>query len=466
MARRALIVILTLLVAAPAVEAGVQAGRGGPGIYDAHAGDERLDGVLLVRAHAPRGVSRVIVQFREDAPAEAIVRAHRGAPGSWFPTISALVAEIPDTWLDALASHPDVRAVSADRGVRGELQRSVRATVGAAWVADRLGYDGAGIGVAIVDSGIAAWHDDLTNRVVHFADFVNRQSQPYDDYGHGTHVAGIIAGTGQSSGGVRRGIAPGAQIVALKALDATGDGNVSHVVAALDYAIRHRAAFNIRIINLSVAAGVYESYNSDPLTLAARRAVDAGIVVITAAGNLGRDTSGAAQSSGITAPGNAPWVLTVGASNDHGTVDRSDDTVATFSSRGPSLIDGAVKPDLVAPGVGIESLADAGSVLFVTRPAARRWGSVRTTTEPYMTLSGTSMAAPVVAGTVALMLQANPSLSPDNVKAILQRTATVHGRYDQFTQGAGFLNARGAVELARSLGQGSASDPGDAGAAR
>ena len=454
MARRALIVILTLLVAASAAEAG------------GHAGDARLDAVLLGRAHAPRGVSRVIVQFREEAMPEAVIRAHGGVPGSWLPTISALIAEVPDTSLDALASHPAVRAVSADRGVRGELQRSVRATVGAAWVAERLGYDGAGIGVAIVDSGVASSHDDLTNRVVHFADFVNRQAQPYDDYGHGTHVAGIIAGTGQSSGGVRRGIAPGANIVALKALDATGDGNVSQVVAAVDYAIRHRATFNIRIINLSVAAGVYESYNSDPLTLAARRAVDAGIVVITAAGNLGRDASGAAQSSGITAPGNAPWVLTVGASNDRGTIDRSDDTVASFSSRGPSLIDGAVKPDLVAPGVGIESLADAGTVLYVTRPAARRWGTVRSATEPYMTLSGTSMAAPVVAGTVALMLQANPSLSPDNVKAILQRTATASSRYDQFTQGAGFLNARAAVELARSLGQSSASDPDDAGAAR
>ena len=439
MARRVLVILIALLSARAAVAA-------------EHSWDGRLDAALLERAHAPQGVSRVIVQTREGAPAADIIRDSGGTPGRRFASLSAQVAEVPDEWLDTLASHPDVLVVSADRSVRGALQRTIRATIGATWVADRLGFDGTGIGVAVVDSGVAAWHEDLAgNRVVHFADFVNRQSQPYDDYGHGTHVAGIIAGSGQSSAGARRGIAPGAHIVALKALDAEGDGNVSHVIAAIDYAVRHRATFNIRIINLSVAAAVYESYQTDPLTQAARRAVDAGIIVITAAGNLGRDVSGAAQYNGITAPGNAPWVLTVGASNSRGTIDRSDDTVASFSSRGPALIDGAPKPDLVAPGVGIESLGDPGSLLYTTRPAARRWGTARTGSEPYLSLSGTSMAAPIVAGTVALMLQANPALTPESVKTILQRTADSSSRYDALTQGAGFLNARAAVELARGL---------------
>jgi serine protease AprX len=462
MARRAF-VTLALLIATSGAAGAAPAASGRPD----HQADTRLDAVLVERAHAPQGISRVIVQTREGASPADIIRGCQGTPGRRFPTLSAQVADVPDANLEVLASHPDVTAVSLDRSVRGALQQHMRATVGAAWVAERLGLDGTGIGVAIVDSGVAAWHDDLANnRVVHFVDFVNRQAAPYDDYGHGTHVAGIIAGGGQDSAGARRGIAPGAHIIALKALDAAGDGNVSHVIAALDYAVRHRAAFNIRVINLSVAAGVYESYTTDPLTQAARRAVDAGIVVITAAGNLGRDASGGTQYGGITAPGNAPWVLTVGASNDNGTEDRSDDTVASFSSRGPGLIDGSVKPDLVAPGVGIESLTDAGSLLYVTRPAARRWGTVRTSTEPYLTLSGTSMAAPIVAGTVALMLQANPSLSPESVKAILQRTAESSSRYDQFTQGAGFLNARAAVELARSLSDDASPETAESGTSR
>lgn len=417
-----------------------------------HAAHERLDAVLIDRAHSGPGISTVVIQVREGATVEAGIAACRGTAGIRFTALSAQVARVPDSCLERLALDPAVSSISVDRGIAGSLQRTTRAAVGAAWVTERLGFDGTGVGIAIIDSGVAAWHDELgANRIVHFADFVARQTQPYDDYGHGTHVAGIIAGNGQNSGGSRRGIAPGAHLIVLKALDGTGDGHVSQVIAAVDYAVRNRNTFNIRIINLSVAAPVYESYNTDPLTQAVRRAVEAGIVVITAAGNLGRDASGATQYGGITAPGNAPWALTVGASDDKGTPDGSDDTVAAFSSRGPALIDGSAKPDLVAPGVGIESLGDAGSLLYQARPSARRWGTVRTASEPYLTLSGTSMAAPIVAGTVALMLQANPSLSPENVKAILQRTAVNSSRYDQLTQGAGFLNARGAVELARSL---------------
>ena len=452
MVRRAFLT-LALAIAAAGVSRADQAVNGQlqqDRIVSENSDASKLDFVLVERARHPEGISRVIVQIREGADGADIIRTARGIPGRRFPTLSAQLADVPDAWLETLAAHPDVRSVSVDRAIRGALQHT-RATVGASWVTEHLGYDGTGVGVAIVDSGVAA-HDDLgNNRVVHFADFVKGQKAPYDDYGHGTHVAGIIAGNGQDSAGARRGIAPGAHLIVLKALDSAGDGNVSHVIAAIDYAVRRRSAFNIRVLNLSVAASVYESYNTDPLTLAARRAVEAGIVVITAAGNLGRDASGTAQYGGITAPGNAPWVLTVGASNENGTADRRDDTVASFSSRGPGLIDGSVKPDLVAPGVGIESLADPNSLLYLSRPAARRWGTVRTASEPYLTLSGTSMAAPIVAGTVALMLQANPSLSPENVKGILQRTAESHSRYDQLTQGAGFLNARAAVELARSL---------------
>jgi subtilisin family serine protease len=179
--------------------------------------------------------------------------------------------------------------------------------------------------------------------------------------------------------------------------------------------------------------------------------VDAGIVVVTAAGNLGRNAKGATQHGGITAPGNAPWVLTVGASTHNGTIDRRDDRVAPFSSRGPSAIDLVSKPDLVAPGVGTESLADPGSTLFVRRPEARLAGTVPAQTAAYLSLSGTSMAAPVVAATVALMLEANPALTPAEVKAVLRASAEVRADEDATAQGAGFLNARAAVELARTF---------------
>jgi serine protease AprX len=243
-------------------------------------------------------------------------------------------------------------------------------------------------------------------------------------------------------------VAPNARLIVLKVLDRAGHGRISDVIAAFDYIVANKAALNIRVANLSVATGVYESYLLDPLTLAARRAVAAGVVVVAAAGNFGRDRQGRTAYGGITAPGNAPWVLTVGASSHMGTVDRSDDTVAAFSSRGPTAVDRAAKPDLVAPGVGIESLSDPNSAFYTTQSRYLLRGTVPTSYRPYLSQSGTSMSAPVVSGAVALMLQANPSLTPNDVKAILQHTAQPDPRYDPLTEGAGFLNAKGAVDLA------------------
>jgi len=415
------------------------------------ASGDKLDSPLLARAQRGEGSSRVIIETTDAQGSDRLIRSLKGTPGRRLGILRGQVAMIPNAALEALASQPMVTSVRLDRQVQGTMERT-SATIGAKWVRENLGFDGAGVGVAIIDSGVTGWHDDLgSDRVVHFADFVSFQSQPYDDYGHGTHVAGIIAGNGYDSGGARLGIAPAANLVVLKVLDGDGFGYISNVIAALDYAVEHRAQYNIRVINLSVAAGVYESYTTDPLTLAAKRAVESGVVVVTAAGNLGRNAQGQPQYGGITAPGNAPWVLTVGASSHNGTISRADDSVAPFSSRGPSFIDYSAKPDLVAPGVGIESLADPSSLLFATHPTARLWGTVDTVTQPYLSLTGTSMAAPVVTGTVALMMQANPSLTPNLVKAILQYTAEHKTRYNEMTQGAGFLNARGAVQVAKSL---------------
>jgi serine protease AprX len=430
-----------------------------PSVPVAAAGnvDAKLDALLRARVLG-HGRSRVILRAGL-ASAMPLAASQASLLGGrvlrQLPLIDGIVLDLPDRALAALAANPLVERLSADRAVAAAMDRTA-AAVGAREVRERLHVDGAGIGVAVIDSGITPWHDDLGDgaggqRVARFVDFVNGRPNPYDDLGHGTHVAGIVAGNGYDSNGARAGIAPGARIIALKVLDASGPGRISDVIAALDYAITNRDALNIRVINLSVAAAVHESYLSDPLTLAARRAVGAGIVVVAAAGNNGRGPNGRTQYAGITSPGNAPWVLTVGASSHMGTVDRGDDTMAAFSSRGPGAIDYGAKPDVVAPGVGIESLTDAGSALYAANAASLLNGTVPTSTFPYMSLSGSSMAAPVASGTVALMLQANPSLTPNAVKAILQYTAESYPGHDFLTQGAGFLNAKGAVDLAAYL---------------
>ena len=425
----------------------------------------KLDGMLQWHAAHPTGHSFVIARPL-NSTVDALIQSLGGALGRALPIVNGRAADVPDTALATLASSLAVERIALDRPTSG-LTDWTAATVGATAVRQQFGYDGSGIGVALIDSGIAP-HDDLSDaslshqRIEGFVDFVNNQTSPYDDFGHGTHVAGIVAGNGYDSSGGRTGIAPAATVFSLKVLDSSGAGRISNVIAALDYVSTHQAGANIRIVNVSVGASVTESYTTDLLAQATKRVVDQGIVVVAAAGNYGRDSNGNQQYGGITAPGNAPWVLTVGASSHMGTADRSDDVVAGFSSRGPTAIDRLAKPDLVAPGVGIESLSVANSRLAQNFSAYLLDGTVATAFPPYLSLSGTSMAAPVVTGTVALMLQANPALTPNAVKGILEFTAEAHADVDALTQGAGFLNAAGAVTMARYFAAPSQSYPTDA----
>ena len=404
--------------------------------------------------------SRVIVVLNPGLDASADYKKVGAKLGRRLSLLNGQVVELTNNQLRKLADSPAVASIHWDRPTGGEMNRAAVVS-GARAVQWEMGYDGAGVGVAVIDSGVASWHDDLTysgtnasvrlvngQRVAKFVDFVNARTAAYDDNGHGTHVAGIIAGNGYDTMGARAGIAPAAHLVSLKVLDDHGGGYISNVIAALDWVVQNKAEYNLRVINLSVGARVTESYKTDPLTLAAKRAVDAGLVVVTAAGNLGRNAAGQVQYGAITAPGNAPWVLTVGAYSHEGTVTRVDDVIASYSSRGPTAIDYEAKPDVVAPGTGIVSLATPGSLMYTTKAAYLLNGLLPTPYKPYLSLTGTSMAAPIVAGTAALMIQANPGLTPNLVKAIIEYTAQNY-RYDALTQGAGFLNARGAVQLAR-----------------
>src|SRR5688500_12378166 len=423
--------------------------------------DQHLNDAVEDQATAE---SNVIIEFHDDTDSVNLVTGKGGKAGRRLGILHAHDAKTPHRMLSSLANDRRVKRIHHVHPAHGFIGRTA-VTVGARAVHELMGYDGSGIGVAIVDSGITAWHDDLSaadgagQRVAHFVDFVNGYTQTYDDWGHGTHVAGIVAGNGYDSNGTRNAIAPRANIVALKALDGQGRGTISMIIAAIDYAIENKDALNIRVLNLSLGAGVYESYNTDPLTLAAKRAVDAGIAVVAAAGNLGMAANGHPQYGAIGSPGNAPWVITVGASSTNGTVLRQDDTMAPFSSRGPTMYDYAAKPDLVAPGYGTISLSDPVSLFYTTRAQYLLGGLLSTSYTPYLTLSGTSMATPVVSGTVALMLQANPNLTPNLVKAILQYTSQEYPGYDPLTQGTGFLNSRGAVQLAEFF---AIARPGDA----
>jgi serine protease AprX len=421
----------------------------------------KLDKALNRRAAEGGGTSRVIVVFKEGSAGTEQIGKHGSKPRRRFWLVNAQTADVPNSVLKRLADDPAVESIHEDRPTRGELNR-VAVSVGASAVQTQLSIKGAGVGVAVIDSGITSWHDDLTylgtssvvrtkanQRVVAFADFVNGRTSTYDDNGHGSHVAGTIAGSGYDSSGARAGIAPEAHLVGLKVLDENGRGVISDVIAAFEWAIANKNAYNIRVANVSVGAAVTESYWTDPLTLAAKRAVDAGIVVVAAAGNQGRNRLGQSQYGGITAPGNAPWVITVGAYSHEGTLRRNDDVVAAYSSRGPSAIDFEAKPDVVAPGTGVVSLSDPASLLYSTKSANLLSGTRDLSYKPYLSLSGTSMAAPVVSGTIALMMQANPSLTPNMAKAILQFTAQRSDGDDALTQGAGFVNADGAVKLAR-----------------
>ena len=314
-----------------------------------------------------------------------------------------------------IINNPEVEYISFDSRVYTLLD--IANPVMNAYFPHDRGFKGEGVTVAVIDTGVAP-HEDLTkpiNRIIGFKDIINNKENPYDDNGHGTHVSGIIAGNGLSSKGKYVGVAPKANILGVKALDENGSGNTSDIIAAISYIVENRDKYNIRVINLSLGTPANSTCYRDPLCKAVDMAVKAGITVVTAAGNSGP------EEGTIMSPGISDNVITVGAVDDKRTIDISDDEIAPFSSRGPTL-EGLIKPDIVAPGVNIRSISN-------------------TKLNGYSSLSGTSMSTPLVSGSVALLLNKDNNLSPKEIKEKLI-SACVDLKDSEKNQGAGMLDLK------------------------
>src|SRR3569833_522848 len=306
----------------------------------------------------------------------------------------------------------------------------------------RNGITGRGVTIAVLDSGL--WQDPNQNfgsRGLASIDVANGGSDPVqgDPYGHGTHVTSIAAGGAQNVSLSYSGIAPQANLVIVRAFDGTGGGRYTDVIAGLNWIVANRDRYNIRILNLSFGAQPQSYYWDDPVNQAVMAAWRAGIVVVAAAGNEGP------SAMTIDVPGNVPYVITAGALTDNYTpYDGTDDRLASSSSAGPTF-EGFVKPELVAPGGHMAASMSRDSYLANIDPNSMSPG------EQMFTMSGTSQAAAVTSGVVALMLQSNPNLSPDTVKCRLlasTRPAVTAGgslAYSVFQQGAGLINAPAAV---------------------
>lgn len=356
----------------------------------------------------------VIIRYRPD-----VVRTQAVAEGIEADFVYRLTPTVATTAsgpaIGTLTDSDSIEYIWLDEEVHICLDRStVQIGVPAVWTA---GYRGAGIKVAVVDTGLDAQHPDFTGRIVAGTSFVDGNYQ--DDNGHGTHVAGIAVGNGSAQGGKYCGVAPEASIYVAKVLDKYGSGSMSGVMAGVEWAVEQ----GVDVINLSLG-GSGSSDGQDALSLTCNAAVEQGITVFVAAGNAGP------SSRTVGSPGAASEVITIGA------VDRNDG-IASFSSRGPTA-DGRVKPDVCFPGTDIVSALAGGT------------GAGQPVDDRYTQMSGTSMATPHAAGLAALLLQAKPELSPAEIKQAIMETALDLGQ-DANAQGAG--RARAEDALSQVLGE-------------
>jgi serine protease AprX len=406
----------------------------------------------------PQRYVPVVVHERSPATdlAEDLVQAVGGHVTRPLPLIGGFAADVPADRLPMLGGDGPIQGLYVDGRVQmagidteayDDLEPNLawRKTIRLPQVP--VGIDGTGVTVAMIDTGVAQVQD-LGERVIARVDFTPGGAGD-DAYGHGTHLAGVIAGNGAASGGKWRGVAPGAQLVSVKVAGPDGSTDVSVVIAALQWVVTHRAQYEIKVLNLSFGTDSVQPYAVDPLNAAVERAWAAGITVVVSAGNRGPGT--------INKPGDDPYAISVGAADLKQTADRRDDEVAPFSSSGVTQ-DGFAKPDLVAPGTTIVATRDAGSTIDGLHPEAVLDGD-------YFKGTGTSQAGAIVSGVAALLYQANPSLRPNTVKSILLGSTFRASQY-RTGGGSGLVDAAGALQsinsgewtnlgLVRSLGFGS-----------
>ena len=437
--RRIALLLVALAVIATNWSAAPKAQRRGPTVS-----------ADLLGHRAPGERIRVIVQG--DAPKLSELRGRlRGLLRREVE--GGLALELTQQQFEALTKDESLSHISGDIPVMSDMGLTNKITKatdvwagtsgGLLGLGGTAGYTGSGVGVAILDSGIAP-HSAIGSRVVARANFVSWEPDAAGDaFGHGTHVAGSVAGANTKyTTAYAGGSAPGAKLIDVRVLGKEGAGLTSDVIAGIDWAIQNKIRYNIRVIAMALGHPVVEPSTTDPLCLAVARATSAGILVVASAGNYGKTSTGAPVLGGITSPGNSPFALTVGALDTMSTLDRGDDRVADYSSRGPTRYEWAVKPDVVAPGTRIVSLEASNSYLSTTYP---QWHIAGSGTNGYMKLSGSSMATGVVAGGAALLIQANPALSPAKVKAAIQAGSS-------FVEEGGLVGAgTGSVNFSASL---------------
>lgn len=355
----------------------------------------------------------------------------------YFPRVSCSSVDLtPNTLEEILTTCHCIKRIHYNSEVHALLDVAVESANANNVVRNNTVLTGQGTKIAIIDTGVYP-HEDLEGRITDFVDFINGRSDPYDDNGHGTHCAGCAAGNGAASSQRYRGSAPEADIVGVKVLNNMGAGSLESIMQGVEWCIRYNEenpTDKIDIISMSLGATAqpYDHENRDPMVQLVEAAWEAGIHVCVAAGNEGP------ESRTIASPGISDLIITVGALDDRNTPEtKTDDVIASFSSRGPTIY-GVIKPDIVAPGVNIVSLRSPNSYLDKFQKSSR-------VGEAYFSMSGTSMATPICAGVVALMLQHNPSLQPSDVKQLLKNGADVWKGRDPNIYGAGYINAERSI---------------------